>query len=178
MITSLLISIQMLINNDQAYLTQFNKDDPKWHVVNDRVMGGLSTSEITQENGIAIFKGKVSLENNGGFASVRMPVEREIKGDFKNVILRIKGDGKSYQFRIRKSREFDGLAYDYKFASKDNEWLEIKIPLNQMQGTYRGNEYPDKVGVGSHEIKQIGFLISEKQEGDFCMKIDFIALAR
>ena len=47
--------------NEQQYL-----------IVNDSVMGGRSVSklEISQES--ATYKGKVSLKNNGGFASVRM----------------------------------------------------------------------------------------------------------
>ena len=43
-----------------------------WQVVNDGVMGGVSegTFEITDRNTLA-FVGTLSLENNGGFASVR-----------------------------------------------------------------------------------------------------------
>lgn len=43
-----------------------------WTSVNDVVMGGVSRSEVTQaQPGIARFSGIVSLENSGGFASVR-----------------------------------------------------------------------------------------------------------
>ena len=48
---------------------------PAWQVVNDDVMGGVSTSRFSVTNGVAVFRGEVSLENNGGFASVRsLPV--------------------------------------------------------------------------------------------------------
>ena len=44
----------------------------KWGIVNDGVMGGISQSNIylNEANNI-IFAGNVSLENNGGFASIR-----------------------------------------------------------------------------------------------------------
>ena len=43
-----------------------------WEIENDVVMGGNSTSQITRnEEGNAVFTGFVSLENNGGFASMQ-----------------------------------------------------------------------------------------------------------
>ena len=42
---------------------------PTWQIVNDDVMGGLSTSRFQiLTNGGAVFTGVVSLETNGGFA--------------------------------------------------------------------------------------------------------------
>ena len=44
----------------------------KWGIVNDGVMGGISQSNIyLNEVDNIIFAGNVSLENNGGFASIR-----------------------------------------------------------------------------------------------------------
>jgi len=87
-------------------LFNLNKDldITKWMIVNDYVMGGISTATFdinTSKNGL--FKGEVSLENNGGFASVRHRFETmdiSSKG-YSKVQLRIKGDGKAYQFRIK-----------------------------------------------------------------------------
>jgi monofunctional biosynthetic peptidoglycan transglycosylase len=42
-----------------------------WQIVNDAVMGGVSDGEFRLAKGVAIFSGNISLENNGGFASVR-----------------------------------------------------------------------------------------------------------
>ena len=44
----------------------------EWWVINDTVMGGRSSSSWQlSEHDIGVFQGSVSLENNGGFASVR-----------------------------------------------------------------------------------------------------------
>jgi NADH dehydrogenase [ubiquinone] 1 alpha subcomplex assembly factor 1 len=45
-----------------------------WSVVNDTVMGGVSTGRLAWENGALVFTGELSLDNNGGFASVRSPL--------------------------------------------------------------------------------------------------------
>ena len=52
----------------------FNKDSSRsdWRIINDGVMGGESQGKFyidTEGNGI--FEGTISLENNGGFSSVR-----------------------------------------------------------------------------------------------------------
>jgi hypothetical protein len=40
---------------------------PVWQILNDHVMGGVSTSSFNVNNALAAFRGEVSLENNGGF---------------------------------------------------------------------------------------------------------------
>ena len=46
-----------------------------WQAIDDRVMGGVSASHMRHDPaGHGVFAGEVSLENNGGFASVRAPV--------------------------------------------------------------------------------------------------------
>ncbi len=54
----------------------------RWSPVNDGVMGGLSSSRfVSTGQGSCVFEGHVSLENNGGFASVRTrPSELELEG--------------------------------------------------------------------------------------------------
>jgi hypothetical protein len=42
-----------------------------FRVINDGVMGGVSTSRLSQTDGALLFEGIVSVENNGGFASFR-----------------------------------------------------------------------------------------------------------
>lgn len=99
----------MIVNqNAEAYVFDFSKGnlvDQNWYVLNDDVMGGVSISSLDyNKDGYATFSGKVSLENNGGFASVRCVtgiVKVQPKG---KVILRLKGDGKRYQFRLRANR--------------------------------------------------------------------------
>ena len=44
----------------------------KWYVVDDSLMGGISAGNIGVDNeGHGMVKGHVSLDNNGGFSSIR-----------------------------------------------------------------------------------------------------------
>ena len=67
---------------NQFVLFEFNVSSElsNWQVINDGVMGGNSESTIfLNAEGHGTFEGKISLENNGGFCS--------IKHDFDPVIL-------------------------------------------------------------------------------------------
>ena len=69
-----------------------------WRIVDDGVMGGLSKGERDiSKDGILRFFGTLSLENNGGFSSLRTgDVKLDLSGA-EGVILRVKGDGRTYQ---------------------------------------------------------------------------------
>ena len=74
-------------------------DMSNWRVVDDVVMGGRSNGELKlNKNNHGEFSGHVSLENNGGFSSLRYRFEAIEVLNFKNVLIRLKGDGKTYQF--------------------------------------------------------------------------------
>ncbi len=76
----------------------FNKETlaNEWIVTDDVVMGGKSSGKFTiSKDGHRVFKGEVSLENNGGFSSVRYKFKKIGVLNFTSIILKIKGDGKS-----------------------------------------------------------------------------------
>ena len=80
-------------------LIDFNNTAEKenWQIINDDVMGGVSQSEIIfNDTGTATSQGRISLENNGGFASTRSKSHSYRIGGYIGLDLRIKGDGKDY----------------------------------------------------------------------------------
>jgi NADH dehydrogenase [ubiquinone] 1 alpha subcomplex assembly factor 1 len=143
-----------------------------WMVVNDSVMGGISQSrpEITNRDTL-VFTGNVSLENNGGFASIRHVAEPFDLGRGEGVLLRVKGDGKKYQLRVRTSDGFDGMAYKTDFQTVKGEWQEFRFPWNVFTATYRGRLIENAPALEAINIRQIGFLISDKQAGSFVLEI-------
>ena len=151
----------------------------RWIVVNDNVMGGISkgTMSLTEENCL-VFAGTLSMENNGGFASIRrQPTDLGI-GAYKGIRIRVKGDGRSYQFRVRLDKNFDGIAYKQDFQTTSDAWVEIDLPFAGFLPTYRGRILPDAKPLVAAEISQIGFLIADKIEGPFSLIIDNIAAYR
>lgn len=153
---------------------QENRDISQWNVVVDGVMGGLSTGELKlTEEGHALFQGSISLENNGGFSSIRydMP-ELKIK-DHKFVSIRLKGDGKKYQFRL-KNDDQNYYSYIAEFIT-NGEWQEIEIPLNEMYPSFRGRKL-DQPNFDHDQIDEIAILIGNKKKEDFQLLIDKIEL--
>ena len=149
----------------------------EWYIVNDGVMGGRSSSRLRAgENGVAVFAGNLSLENNGGFASVRTAVPEGALTGASRVLLRVRGDGKRYQLRLRPGRRMDGVAFGAGFETTAGEWTTVAVPLEAFQATYRGYR-PRGVGpLDPSRIGQIGIMLSDKQEGPFRLEIDWIGV--
>ena len=148
-----------------------------WRIINDGVMGGMSDSEIQiLPEGLGVFKGNVSLENNGGFASTRGLLPRLPSEHYTKMKLRIKGDGKKYSFRIRTDGEYDGVSYKNDFGTKAGDWQEITLLLADFKPTWRGRTLSNIPPIEPTQIRQIGFLISDKQAGPFTLLIDWIKL--
>lgn len=149
-------------------------DLQNWVVRDDVVMGGRSNGSLSiNKDGHGVFNGRVSLENNGGFSSVRYRCTSLDVGKFSKVIIRVKGDGNRFQFRIKSSRR-DYHSYITYFQTT-GDWQEIELPFADMYPTFRGrtldmDNYPGEV------IEEIAFLIGNKKAQSFQLEIDKISL--
>ena len=145
-----------------------------WAVVDDVVMGGRSEGNLyINDAGNAVFHGMVSLENNGGFSSVRHRFDEKNVESYSWMVLRVKGDGRAYQFRVKTSK-YDRHSYSYEFST-DGSWQKIRIPLADMYPTWRGmklemDNYPIE------KMEEIAILIGNKEEENFRLEIDSITL--
>jgi monofunctional biosynthetic peptidoglycan transglycosylase len=165
--------------SSQNHLTLFDfqassrLDD--WIIVNDGVMGGLSQSEIVlSDSNSAVFQGVVSLDNNGGFSSTRTISRNYGLHGYNGILIHVKGDGKKYQFRIRTNDRFDGVSYRHHFDTEPNEWITIRVPFDECIPVYRGRILDNVEPISPKQIQQIGFLISDKQEGPFKLEVKWI----
>ncbi|MFK7749650.1 MAG: CIA30 family protein [Kordia sp.] len=146
----------------------------KWYVVNDGVMGGLSQSTFTlNEDGFGIFKGMVSLENNGGFSSVRYEIGHTAISEKTILVIRLKGDGKTYKIRIKQNAT-DKHTYTKTFETS-GDWETIKIPLNTLYPSFRGRKL-DIGNFSANYIEELGFLIGNKKREAFQLELDYIEL--
>ena len=149
----------------------------EWMVVNDNVMGGISRSRvIINPDGYMSFNGNVSLEYGGGFASVRSSYENWEIGNFDGFVIKVWGDGKSYQFRCRMGNNFNGVAYRHYFQTNNENWQEIRLPFSKFVPTYRGRILSDVTPLDPKEIRNLGLMISDKQSGNFNLKIAWIGV--
>lgn len=169
------LCVFMLFNNE-IVIVDFNKSIKvnDWYQTNDSVMGGISTSKmIINDNGFGVFKGSVFTENNGGFAMTRLPVNVDLNKSSKNIILRVKGDGKKYQFRI-KSKKYQRYWYVKSFQTS-NKIEDIVIPLNSFYASFRGYKL-NIDNFSGNTIKEIAVLIGNKKNEDFKLTIEKISV--
>jgi len=153
-----------------------NISTPAWQIVDDVVMGGRSKGNfMLDENGYGVFSGKVSLENNGGFSSLRGRMNSVAMNEFEVVSLRVKGDGKKYQFRI-KSSPYDRHSYIAHFQT-DGTWQTIHISLGDMYPAFRGRKL-SMPNYPSESMVEIAFLIGNKKAESFQLVIDEIVFGQ
>ena len=145
----------------------------RWYVVNDSVMGGISNSQVLYENDNLVFTGNVSLANNGGFASIRTLLDVQSQ-DITKIMLRIKGDGQTYQLRLRTNEYMDGAAYTRSFSTTKSEWLNIEFLPEDFQLTYRGRLLEQQPTINFKDVRQLGFMIAGKQAGEFRLEVEKI----
>jgi len=149
-----------------------------WQVVNDDVMGGVSTSHFQVLTNGAVFNGVVSLENNGGFASVRSsPVRQNLSG-LDAFVVRVRGDGRRYKFTVRTEAGFDTPIYQSAFTTKRGEWQEHRLPFKDFIPTSRGRTLTDVPPLNPAKVSSVGFLISDKQDGSFQLEVAWIKASK
>ena len=137
-------------------------------------MGGLSQGKMilnADDNGL--FKGYVTTENNGGFSSVRYAFGKKKVSKYDQVVLRVKGDGKTYQFRI-KSDAAQRYSYIQSFGTSGN-WQTIKLPFESFYPGFRGNKL-DRPNYRGGVMEEIAFLIGNNRNENFSLEIEKIYL--
>lgn len=147
----------------------------RWLRVNDNVMGGVSKGEASPtEDSCLLFFGSISLENNGGFASIRSRFTDFDLGGFDGIRIMVKGDGRTCQLRLRSDRSLDGIAFKHEFETIKNKWIEVVLPFASFLPTFRGRTLTDAKPLEAADIRQLGFLISDKEARPFKLTVDGI----
>ncbi len=151
----------------------------EWQTVNDGVMGGVSEGKftITDQKTLKFF-GTLSLENNGGFASVRSKAKKLglEKGDV--LVARVRGDGREYSLNLYLDKPLMAFSYRSAVQTKKDEWIEVKLPLGKFEATSFGRPVRDAGPVDPKEINALGFMLGDKKAGPFKMEVESIKVVR
>ncbi|HMS68829.1 MAG TPA: CIA30 family protein [Saprospiraceae bacterium] len=146
----------------------------EWRVVDDVVMGGRSRGKMElDEEGLGVFSGEISLKNNGGFSSVRYQPKPISVSNFTKIVVSLQGDGKNYQLRIKNSIT-NSHSYIANFGTT-GDWQNISINWKDMYPKFRGRRL-DIPNFAHSKIEEIAFLIGNKNEESFNLKIQSIEL--
>jgi uncharacterized surface protein with fasciclin (FAS1) repeats len=155
---------------------EFDSGVKGWQTVLDGVMGGRSTGRIAAgEGGTLRFTGELSLENNGGFSQIRTAVPEGTYAGMAGLIMRVKGDGRSYQCDIRSSRlRLMAGGYQSVFKTKAGEWTEVEIPFAECVANSFGQRMRNAPALDPASIESVGITLADKQGGPFAIEVDWI----
>jgi hypothetical protein len=154
----------------------FNKASANndWKIIDDGVMGGLSQGKfLIDSDGNGVFQGTISLENNGGFSSVRYQFDKINTNKESKIVIHLKGDGKQYQFRIKD--KYDSYYSYITTFDTSGEWETIEIKLADLYPSFRGQKL-NLPNFQSDSLEEIVFLIGNKKNESFKLILDQIEL--
>jgi monofunctional biosynthetic peptidoglycan transglycosylase len=170
-----------MADNKPQVLFEFAGADAskEWQTVNDGVMGGVSEGKfrITEQKTLEFF-GTLSLENNGGFASVRSKGKKLNleKGD--TLVAKVKGDGREYSLNLYLNKPLMAFSYRAAVQTKKDEWIEVRLPLDKFEATSFGRVVVDAGAVKPEEVNAIGFMLGDKKAGSFKLEVESIQVVR
>ncbi len=171
------LALPVFMSSLTHLIVDFTRDTDldNWSIQDDVVMGGRSDSDFRlNDEGHFVFSGKVSLENNGGFAQVRYhPAEKVNIGKATHLVMRVKGDGKDYQLRIKE--DLDTRHTYIRDVSTSGEWEEMRVALADFHAVYHGKDV-DAPNFDFRELAEVGFLIGNKRAETFKLMVDWVGL--
>ncbi len=153
-------------------LFAFDDKETSWIAVNDGVMGGVSSGRLSRKDGVLTFSGRVSLKNNGGFASTRSnSIVAPLGADARAFVVRAKGDGTTYQFTVDTN---EGWFWAPTKPTKGS-WDTVRVGFGDLQPVTRfGEPTKRRAFDGSLKVLTTGFLIANKRAEKFSLSLDWI----
>ncbi|BBY58356.1 CIA30 family protein [Mycolicibacterium sarraceniae] len=145
-----------------------------WTTVNDPVMGGRSTSAVAFGEGGLMFSGNISLDNNGGFASARGPVDPEIghrASGATSLSVRALGDGKTYVVKVETGQPW---SYIQRFSTDPGVRRTYDLPVSGFQPAGMFLDPVLAPPLDPSTISRVGIYILDKQEGPFTLVVSDI----
>lgn len=154
----------------------FKSEDVKrtWATINDSVMGGVSKGSVTvNKQDMLVFSGDLSLENNGGFSSIRTWPKNMNLGDDDALRVRIKGDGRTYYLDLRTTERRMASSYRFPIKTVKGKWIDITAPFDEFYYTSFGRRV-DRAPIQPADIRSVGFTLADKKAGKFKLEIESI----
>ncbi|WP_419191377.1 CIA30 family protein [Saltatorellus ferox] len=168
---------------DAKLLARFDgsEGDPDWYTLNDDVMGGISRSrfQLAEAEGgdpaRGVFQGALSLENNGGFASIRSSLQNFDLEGFKGLRIQVKTDGREYGVSaVCADDQGRTGSWRKRFTVPAGAWTTVDIPFEEMVLNIRGRQLPEVGPPAAEAIQGFSFIIGDKNTDPFRLEIGAI----
>lgn len=153
----------------------FGANTTDWYVINDGVMGGRSSGAVVALDDSLLFKGQVSLENNGGFSSLRSPFTTYDLSDYTKVTIRYRAQDYSFAFNLATSRVWFRPVYRMQIPDTKGEWKTLTYNLKDFKEVVVGKATGKKISENQlAKVIRLGFITNEKRANNFTLEIDSI----
>jgi len=167
-----------------------------WGVLDDVVMGGVSSSSISVEGAgewnerCLVFSGTTSRENNGGFCSFRSRLFTPPfnMSSYDGLVFKARcKDGLRYKIQLRDNTGWDSPGWSLGFDTvKGGKEVEARIPFSKLIPNFRSQTLKDAEPLNLETISSIQFTLSafdfDKamnpafKEGDFELRLGALRL--
>jgi NADH dehydrogenase [ubiquinone] 1 alpha subcomplex assembly factor 1 len=124
------------------------------------------------------FFGTLSLDNNGGFASVRTRARKLGLEQGDIIVAKVRGDGREYSLNPYLNKPLIAFSYRVTVQTTKDEWIEVKVPLDKFEATSFGRVVKDAGAVKPEGVNAIGFMLSDKKAGPFKLEVESIRVVR
>jgi monofunctional biosynthetic peptidoglycan transglycosylase len=154
--------------------------DLNWFVVNDTVMGGVSRSTV-QSQEVVRFSGELSLEQNGGFTSMRAALPEEAMAEATALQLELRGDGRTYDVTLRRSDvPLRAGSYRVQVETQAGQVNQVVLPLSAFRPTSFGRPVSGAPALDANPgaIDTLGVLLADGQPGAFSLEILSLAVVK
>lgn len=160
---ALLSTVAMLAVPPRKPLIDFTASSTAadWVAVDDRIMGGASTSRVMHDgNDATNFEGNLIVEG-GGFASVRYLPTLSLPSDADALTLDMRGDGRmGYKLTLQSAAAQEGVSYQYSLPALDDECASLRLPLGDFKPTFRGRPAPEAPALRAADVRSVGLMLS------------------
>lgn len=151
---------------------------PAWVVVDDTVMGGRSAAQVAVADGLLRFAGVLSLEQGGGFASVRSVGAAWNLADAVSLVLHLRGDGRAWQLRLYDDVPWQGQRITHTASlAVGRDWAWAEVMLQALVPVFRGRQVPAPA-LARERVTGIGLMLADRRPGPFRIEAAAIRVRR
>lgn len=180
---SFLLLMPVAMPTDKSLRIDFGSSPGKsqeWVLLSDNVMGGVSRSTVEYTDNSVVLSGTISLDNFGGFSSVKTRYNSVDLSAYKGVKIRFKSENQRFAFTLEDSQNWTRPNYKKEFsASRENVWEEVTLNFSDFKEMVIGE--PTGKSFDSARLKNIvrmGIMTNEKKPGPFSLEVDYIEFVR
>lgn len=176
-VVAMLAGTTFAAEKEAEIIASFEESDSmqNWKSYNDGVMGGRSRGGgVNTGQKTILFTGDISLENGGGFASIRSKPNPMNLDGASGLIVKARGDGRNYWVGLRTGGKFPGAAYRADLPTAKGEWTTTFIPISDFKEQVWGMLVPDSSPINPAGITSVGITLADKKAGPFEFELEFI----